>query len=56
MQLEDNTSTKGDKTIDDVKTDRDLRLQLFVWGESTLVFSDPDAGEEQVGAHLIFPT
>ena len=46
---------KGDKTIDDVKTDRDLRLQLFVWGESTLVFSDPDAGEEQVGGTFDFP-
>ena len=46
---------KGDKTIDDVKTDRDLRLQLFVWGESTLVFSDPDAGEEQVGDTFDFP-
>lgn len=46
---------QGDKTIDDVKTDRDLRLQLFVWGESTLVFSDPDAGEEQVGKTFNLP-
>lgn len=45
---------KGDKTIDDVKADRDLRLQLFVWGENTLVFSDPDAGK-QVGKKFELP-
>lgn len=45
---------KDDKTIDDVKADRDLRLQLFVWGENTLVFSDPDAGK-QVGKKFELP-
>lgn len=34
---------KGDTSIDDVKTDRDERLQLFIWGESTLLDSDPTA-------------
>ena len=33
----------GDKTIDAVKRDRDERLQLFVWGESTLLESAPNA-------------
>ncbi|MBF1555120.1 MAG: RagB/SusD family nutrient uptake outer membrane protein, partial [Prevotella pleuritidis] len=33
----------GDKTIDAVKKDRDERLQLFVWGESTLLESAPNA-------------
>lgn len=38
-----NSGYKGDVSIDDVKTDRDERLQLFVWGESTLLDSDPTA-------------
>lgn len=32
---------KGDKTVDDLKTDRDYRLQLFLWGESNRAYSDP---------------
>jgi hypothetical protein len=34
---------KGDVTIDNVKSGRDERLQLFVWGESDLMDSDPAA-------------
>lgn len=34
------TLYKGDVTIDDVKTNRDYRLQLFLWSESTLKYSD----------------
>ncbi len=34
---------KGDTSIDKVKEDRDERLQLFVWGESTLKESDASA-------------
>lgn len=34
---------KGDVSIDDVKADRDERLQLFVWSENTLLDSDPSA-------------
>lgn len=36
----DNANYKGDISIDDVKTDRDERLQLFVWGESNVLQSD----------------
>lgn len=43
---------KGDVSIDDVKADRDERLQLFVWGESTLKDSDPASGENQVGKNF----
>lgn len=39
----DNSGYKGDVSIDDVKADRDERLQLFVWGENTLLDSDPKA-------------
>lgn len=38
----------GDVTIDDVKKDRDERLQLFVWGETNVLFTDKsysDAGK-----------
>lgn len=34
---------KGDVSIDDAKTGRDERLQLFVWGESNILDSDPNA-------------
>lgn len=34
---------KGDVSIDKVKAGRDERLQLFVWGESTLTDSDPSS-------------
>lgn len=36
---------KGDVTLDNVKAGRDERLQLFVWGESTVLYSDPNAPE-----------
>lgn len=32
---------KGDKTVDNLKTNRDYRLQLFLWGESNRAYSDP---------------
>ncbi len=32
---------RGDSTVDKVKTDRDYRLQLFLFGESTRQHSDP---------------
>lgn len=32
---------KGDNTVDNLKTNRDYRLQLFLWGESTRAYSDP---------------
>ena len=34
---------KGDVSIDDAKAGRDERLQLFVWGESNMLDSDPKA-------------
>jgi hypothetical protein len=33
---------QGDETIDAQKADRDGRLQLFLFGESTLTFNDPN--------------
>ena len=36
---------KGDNTLDAVKSNRDERLQLFVWGESNKVDTDPAAGK-----------
>ena len=36
---------QGDKTLDAVKNNRDERLQLFVWGESNKVDTDPAAGK-----------
>lgn len=32
---------KGDNTVDNLKTNRDYRLQLFLWGESNRAYSDP---------------
>lgn len=32
---------QGDETLEQVKADRDERLQLFVWSENTLVIADP---------------
>ena len=31
---------QGDVTLDNVKTDRDERLQLFVWGENNVLYTD----------------
>lgn len=38
----------GDTSIDNVKADRDERLQLFVWGESTIMDTDPSAPTHNV--------
>lgn len=43
------TLYQGDTSIDNVKANRDERLQLFVWGESTLKDSDPASGDSQLG-------
>jgi hypothetical protein len=40
---------QGDVTLDNVKQDRDERLQLFVWGNSTVVDTDPAVTEENLG-------
>ena len=37
----DNSGYHGDVKLDDVKADRDERLQLFLWGESTPTYTDP---------------
>lgn len=37
----DNSGYHGDVKLDDVKADRDERLQLFMWGESTPTYTDP---------------
>ncbi len=39
----EDSNYQGDVSIDKVKQDRDERLQLFVWSESTLLDSDPTA-------------
>lgn len=36
-----NSGYHGDVKIDDLKADRDERLQLFLWGESTPTYTDP---------------
>lgn len=36
-----NSGYHGDVKLDDVKADRDERLQLFMWGESTPTYTDP---------------
>ncbi len=36
-----NSGYHGDVTLDNVKADRDERLQLFLWGESTPTYTDP---------------
>lgn len=43
-------SYKGDKTIDDVVANRDSRLGLFTWSESTVQVTDPTFGEDALGA------
>lgn len=40
---------QGDQSIDKVKENRDYRLQLFLWGESTLLRADPKFGEQELG-------
>ena len=36
-----NSGYHGDVKLDNVKADRDERLQLFLWGESTPTYTDP---------------
>lgn len=48
----DNSGYHGDVTLDNVKADRDERLQLFVWGESTPTYSDPDMTGVESGKPL----
>lgn len=44
----ENSGYHGDLKLDDVKADRDERLQLFLWGESTPTYTDPTmSGVEQ---------
>lgn len=45
---------KGDKTIDDVKKDRDERLQLFIFGESDILATDENSIKvEKTGNDLV---
>ena len=44
---------KGDTSIDLEKTDRDERLQLFVWGESDVKLSDPTSPAVQTANYVI---
>ena len=37
---------QGDESLDKVKANRDYRLQLFMWSESTLKRADPKFGDE----------
>ncbi|MFK1830418.1 RagB/SusD family nutrient uptake outer membrane protein [Bacteroides fragilis] len=39
----ENSGYQGDTSIDNAKKDRDERLQLFVWGESTILDTDESA-------------
>lgn len=48
----DNSGYHGDVTLDNVKADRDERLQLFMWGESTPTYSDPDMTGVESGKPL----
>lgn len=41
MPIYASSDYQGDETLDQVKVGRDERLQLFMWGESNLVVSDP---------------
>ena len=46
---------QGDVTLDNVKADRDDRLQLFVWGESNLAFTDPSVVDSLRGTQFGHP-
>ncbi len=37
---------QGDKSVDATKVNRDYRLQLFMWSESTLLHSDPKFNDD----------
>ena len=44
---------QGDETIDAQKADRDGRLQLFLFGENSVVYNDADLGYKRFGAPLV---
>lgn len=46
---------KGDVTLDNVKDGRDERLQLFVWGESNVVYTDPSVTDSLRGRKFNHP-
>lgn len=48
----DNSGYHGDVTLDNVKADRDERLQLFMWGESTPTYCDPGMTGVEAGKPL----
>lgn len=48
----DNSGYHGDVTLDNVKADRDERLQLFMWGESTPTYCDPEMTGVEAGKPL----
>ena len=48
----DNSGYQGDVTLDNVKADRDERLQLFMWGESTPTYCDPEMTGVEAGKPL----
>ena len=48
----DSTGYHGDVTLDNVKADRDERLQLFMWGESTPTYCDPEMTGVEAGKPL----
>ena len=45
----DGSGYQGDLTLDNVKKNRDERLQLFMWSESTIVDTDPTVAAEDLG-------
>lgn len=49
----DNSGYKGDVSIDNAKDGRDERLQLFIWGESTIL--DTDESSPNVGKSFSKP-
>ena len=48
-----NSGYHGDKTIDATKVDRDERLQLFMFGESTLLGQDADGQNDYYAPNLV---
>lgn len=51
---EDNTY--DDSSLDNVVKDRDERLQLFMWTESTLLVSDPNPQKSPTGTKFFLPS
>ncbi len=46
---------QGDVTLDNVKTDRDERLQLFVWGENNVLYTDLSVTDSLRGSKFNHP-